>query len=77
MKKKDGMFELNGSYCISTLYLKKRWIYFMGSDGIWDTMDSVELLVMFLKELLIKFIELIKIKLLKKLFNNVEKDGLF
>jgi hypothetical protein len=49
----------------------------MGSDGIWDTMDSVELLVMFLKELLIKFIELIKIKLLKKLFNNVEKDGLF
>ena len=49
----------------------------MGSDGIWDTMDSVELLVMFLKELLIKFIEFIKIKLLKKLFNNVEKDGLF
>ena len=49
----------------------------MGSDGIWDTMDSVELLVKFLKELLIKFIELIKIKLLKKLFNNVEKDGLF
>ena len=49
----------------------------MGSDGIWDTMDSVELLVMFLKELLIKFIELKKIKLLKKLFNNVEKDGLF
>ena len=49
----------------------------MGFDGIWDTMDSVELLVIFLKELLIKFIEFIKIKLLKKLFNNVEKDGLF